>query len=268
MEELMDVQRRCTMILTSFPIFAALTGMLIGSHPFLGNEKTGLLNLRLLPEPPSQEKVPLSDALQHLGGSVSGGYVLFGSEIILKDGKEPTVTLEIKPGTDLDSALRGILDQVDGYGMEVVSDHLVDIYPRRFRNDPADALNLRVPSFSVVNTRAGAILASPERFIPELKDRLTPPLEPGMHRLELYVLALNQMGPLVTLQVRDATVRQILNAVSKATEGYGPPDEPQGWAYLFEPDPKSRVPKHSWKPLYSLPRDWRSRGKNTEDVPE
>lgn len=256
------------MILTWFPIFALLTAMLNGSQPFLGNERAELLNLRLQPGPPSQEKIPLSDALGHLGGLVSGGYVLFGSEIILKDGKEPTVTLEIKPGADLGSALRGVLDQLDGYGMEVVSGHLVNIYPRRFRDDPADALSLRVPSFSVASKRAGAILAAPERFVPELKERLTPALEPGMHRLELYVVALNQSGPLVTLQLQDVTVRQILNAVSKATEGYDPPDMPLGWAYLFEPDPSSNVPKHSWKPLYSLPRDWRSRSKNADDVPK
>lgn len=261
----MNVQRRCRMILTSFPIFALLTGMLIGSHPSLGDEKTGLLSLRLLPGPPSGEKIPLSDALQHLGGSVRGGYVLFGTEIILKDGKEPTVTLEVKAGADLGSALRGVLDQLDGYGMEVISDHLVDIYPRRCRTDPGDALNLRVPTFSVVGKPAGAILAAPERFVPELKERLTPPLEPGVHRLELYVVAINQSGPLVTLQLQNVTVRQILNAVSNATEGYGPPDIPQGWAYLSEPDPNSSVPKHSWKPLYSLPRDWRLRQKGADE---
>ena len=220
--------------------------------------KGALLNLPVGPAAQSQEKLPLSDSLGHLGGLLRGGYVLFGTEIILEDGKEPTVTLEIRPGDDLGSALRGILDQVGGYGMEVVSDHLINIFPRRYKVDLADALNLRVTSFSVVNTRAGAILATPERFVPELKDRLTPPLEPGEQRLELYVLALNQMGSMVTLQLRNVTVRQILDAVSKATEGYGPPDMPLGWAYLFEPDPSSNVPKHSWKPLYSLPRDWRS----------
>lgn len=202
------------------------------------------------------------------GGLVSGGFVLFGSDVILNDGKEPAVALEIKPGSDLGSTLHSVLDQIDGYGMEVVSDHFVNVYPRRFRGDAADVLNLRVPSFNLVNTRAGAILAGPERFIPVLKDRLTLPLEPGKQRLDLYVLGLNQSGPVVTLQLCYITVRQILNAVSKATEGYGPPDIPLGWAYLSEPDPKSNVPVHSWKPLYSLPRDWRARPKNAEEVPK
>jgi hypothetical protein len=70
---------------------------------------------------------------------------------------------------------------------------------------------------------------------------------------------MGQVGePGVTLQLRNVTVREILNAVAEATEKFPHSFYPLGWAYLFEPS-SSPVSKdqHSWRALSSAPRNWK-----------
>lgn len=206
-----------------------------------------------------KDVVPLTDALSFMGNWVRGGYVLFGVEVRLEGGKQPAVKLQVEPGARLGSILHALLLQLPRYQFEVVSEHLIDIYPVGAKGDPKDALNLRVPAFDVAGVKAGAILNSPERFIPELKIRLTPKPEPGKQILELYVGGY-QAGPPVTLHFRNVTVRDILNGVSKAMEETSLGSRPLGWVYSFERAPDPQIPLvHSWKSLYSLPYDWRSR---------
>jgi hypothetical protein len=73
---------------------------------------------------------------------------------------------------------------------------------------------------------------------------------------------MGQIGePRVTLHLRKATIREILNAVAQATEQFPPQYFPLGWVYSFQPDPTSPIGGlHSWKPLYSVPPNWKEQG--------
>src|SRR5208282_4603120 len=103
----------------------------------------GLLDLSVLPVEPRQA-ISLQDALAELGSSVRQGFVLFGLEEKLSEGKEPMVDLRINANTTLGTVLREILSQLPAYEMEVVSDHLIDLRPKGGRDDPDNVLNLRV----------------------------------------------------------------------------------------------------------------------------
>lgn len=85
--------------------------LLMGSTGLGGPHPVGLLDLPVQPTAPWQS-IPLGNALGQLGASVSDGYVLFGLEQRLVDGKEPTVNLNIKMETTLRVALGEILAQL------------------------------------------------------------------------------------------------------------------------------------------------------------
>jgi hypothetical protein len=216
-----------------------------------------LLGLPLFPVPLVRQNVPLTQALSDVGAYVRNGYVLFGVELRLKDGKEPTVNVNLKPGSTLGDALRQILQQAPGYTFEVVSEHLINIYPVGANQDPGDLLNLRVPRFDAVNAQLGDILTRPQEFIPELKARLVRrrPGEPGGYGLSV----LSSVGPTFTLHLRRVTVRQILNAVTKATEKFPAERSPLGWACTFKADPTLPAGGvYTWDVHWSVPHDWKT----------
>jgi hypothetical protein len=65
------------------------------------------------------------------------------------------------------------------------------------------------------------------------------------------------VGPLVTLHLRDVTVRQILNAVSKTTEKAAPKEGAWGWVY--SPVPKSPSIQGAvdyWRLFGTMPHNW------------
>ncbi|MEJ2010452.1 MAG: hypothetical protein P8Z30_20255 [Acidobacteriota bacterium] len=204
--------------------------------------------------------IPLSHALGQLGGCVEGGYVLFGLEQTLRDGKEPAIKisrLDIKQGTALGAALKQILRQLPPYEIEVVSDHLIDLYPKGAKKDPENLMNLRVSAFDTSDKDAYTILGNPRVVIPALDAALTPKPEPGKRLLTLYFGGYHPPGPPVTLHLKNATVRDILNAAAVASERFFPDKEPLGWVYTFDPA-KSLVSgyRYTWGTLYSLPNGW------------
>jgi hypothetical protein len=217
----------------------------------------------------SGDRVPFTLALQQLGGATRGGYVLFGIEVQTVDGKEPTVKLGIEPGTAFGDALRQLLVQVPGYRVEIISDHLVNIYPATAKGDPNDLLNLRVPRFDVESQRAGVILSWPERFIPELYQRLAANKTSGSgQHIDLYVGAV-AIGPEITLHLSNVTVRQILNAVTEAADANAGVEAPLGWECSYEAKAAAgRGVLNTWRLLTTLPPDWREHvGKSRQDGP-
>jgi len=215
------------------------------------------LDLPLLPTGPRQS-LPLQKALSALGQSPREGFVLFGLEERLRDGKEPTVDVHIGADATLGVALREVIAQLPPYEMEAVSDHLIDLRPKGAREDPDNILNLRVPTFDTASTAAYGILDAPRDFIPELNQALRPEPEPGKQVIELYFGGYHG-GPPVTLHLKNVTVRDILNAASVATEqSYGDhkPDAPRGWTFAFDPNPPSGKSKYSWRSFLCLPSYW------------
>jgi hypothetical protein len=216
-----------------------------------------VLDLPLLPMG-LRQSVPLREALSDLGQLPREGFVLFGLEERVTDGKEPTLNLDIKTDTTLRAALREILAQLPPYEMEVVSEHLINLRPKGAKEDPDNILNLRVRTFEAVSTAAYGILDAPRDFIPELNQALRPKPEPGKQVIELYSGGYHG-GPLVTLHLRNVTVRDILNATSVATEPSfddHKPDAPRGWICVFNPAPPAGNSKYSFRTLFALPSYW------------
>lgn len=219
-----------------------------------GNERA-VLSLGLFRAPIVRRGITVYQALRLVGFHLRGGYALFGVELRLRDSREPTVNLNLQPGRNLGDALRQILKQLPGYASEVVSRHLINIYPAAARDDPRDLLNLRIASFDVVAELPTDILTRPYDFIPALKARLGPPERSWTGRGFLT------LGPRVTLHLTNATVREILNAVSEAAERHLPKVFPPGWLCTIRPDPSSPTGgAYSWMPLFSWPDGWKKEG--------
>jgi len=176
--------------------------------------------------------------LSDVGIVVKQGYVLFGIEVHPKDGREPTVSLEFKPGMTLGEALNQIFQQIPDYRFEVCGAAPGERVSEGGKVDPNDVLNLRVARLDISNQEAAGILFRPYDFIPELKDRLSPP-KTGRPRPTFYMPpGLSGGGPKISLHLHNVTVRQVLNAVSEAFAANTSPSEtPTGWVYSFQPDP-------------------------------
>jgi hypothetical protein len=252
------------MVKTCFPfmLFAIfiLTLMTTGS----ANDKVPLLETPISPST-SVKSAPLSEALSTLGQNMEGGFVLFGLEVRLNDGIEPTVTIEGRAGMKLGDAIDQVLNQLPDYEMEVVSDHLIDLRPLGARKDTQNLLNLRIAKFDLESKRADMVFNAPRAVIPELNEALLPKVKPGEQMIFLIYRGY-QGGPEITLHLTDVTIREILNAASKATEPFfeqGQPGKaPSGWMYTFDPNPPKEHSQHSWRKLFGLPTGWRVVPKN------
>jgi hypothetical protein len=207
------------------------------------------------------KSITLVDALGELGSCVEGGYVLFGLEDVMRGGAEPRIViakLDIKEGMTVGAALKEILVQLPPYAVVAKSDHLVALRPSGAEHDASDLLNLPVPAFDVSDTDAYAVLGFPRHFIPALETALTPKPEPGKRLLTIYAGGgYYPPGPRVTLHLRNVTVFDVLNAAAAASEVAARDGKPSGWLYAYDPgQPLDSGRRHSWRLLYSLPRDW------------
>jgi hypothetical protein len=201
-------------------------------------------------------KEPLTAALRIVGLHLKGGFVSFGVDI--GGNAEPEVDVSM-PETTLGDALRRITSQAPGYGSEVVSNHVIEIYGPADRSaNQDDPLDLPIREFSVKDVPAMMILSSPPRYLPDLKSYLSKQhnevqcgsIGPG--------LGSDAMG--VTLFMTGRTVRQILDAVAEADASLPNSQrfrmEPAGWVYRRKHDPKLGV-IHTWSPMSFAPHDWR-----------
>ncbi len=197
--------------------------------------------------------LPFTQALGVVVSYVQNRYVLFA-----KDGQEPIVNVNLPPKSHVDDGLRQIMGQLPGYDYEVISEHMINIYPVGAKNDPKDLLNTPVPKFEGVDVDPGGVLTAPADFIPELAARLRPKTSAGPQPSGHGGSVFRSNVPPITLHLKNTTVRQILNAASEATEQFPPNHQPVGWTYLFQPDSTSPTGgKHSWAFLFSAPRNWK-----------
>jgi hypothetical protein len=180
-----------------------------------------------------------------------------------KEGKEPTVDLKLAEGATLSDALRDVMRQVPAYTLEVVSEHMIDIYPTGAKDDARDPLNLRVERFDFLDERPGTLLSRPEAYILELRVRLVqrtvgPPYPaeyPG-------IMMFSALEPRITLHLRSVTVREILNAASEAVQAFPPARLPSCWSSLLHPDLVWAVGgTYSWRPFGCVPKDWKKYSK-------
>lgn len=235
---------------------AAILGAAVQNRARAG--EPALFQLPLFPVHIAERNISLSKALEHVGVHVRSGYVLFGIEVQLEDEKKPLVSLDLPPGSKLGDALQQILRQLPNYQFEVVSPHLINIYPAGAKTDPQDPLNIRVDRFEITDEQASDVLAAPQLFIAQLQQRLTPPRVGAPQPSGSAGPRMRSSGPTVTVRLRNVTVREILNAITEATEQFPPQYAPVGWVYSFKRDPA--LPsggKHSWAFLFSVPHNWK-----------
>jgi hypothetical protein len=223
--------------------------------PLEGQQVT--LDAQMGSEALARRRIPLSRALRTVSIEVQKGYVSYGAEIYLAGGREPIVNLALQPDSTAQAVLSEIFKQLPEYRFRILSDHFVSIYPNAAISDPNDPLNLKIERFDVSGEKAGLILTWPERFIPKLKARLTPPSDRvGREKhIDLYVGPVAG-GPDITLHLENVTVREILNAVSEFTQRAGLTGTPLGWLYAFDPASTPNVGNvQYWRCLISLPHN-------------
>src|SRR5260370_7585896 len=99
-----------------------------------------VLSLPLFPASISRDNTTLTQALGVVGAYVQDGYVLFGLELLSKDGQEPVVTVNLLPNSHFEDGLRQIMAQIPGYGDEIISDHMFNTFPAEPKQNPAHLL--------------------------------------------------------------------------------------------------------------------------------
>lgn len=240
--------------LLAFVQFSVATAAAMAQAPPPG--KLGVMQT-LIEAPILTHRMKLTEAIMNGAKAMRRDYMVFGIE--LAPGDYPTEPMVI-PTPPVDGTvgeyLRDILRQVPMYEYEAISEHMVTVYPRGAKEDPNDVLNLRVPRFDVDSARAGTILGFPALFIQELRSRISPKT-PGQEQIIVFAGPVPP-GPEVTLHLRDLTVRDILNAVSVATEhpqGSSDNDYPFGWIYRTSTETGEKKPY--WGVTLSLPPNWR-----------
>jgi len=242
-------------------VLAALfSTVLLGWQVSAVASDAAVLKLTLDLPPGVRKATPLRYALQELSAHVQGGYVLFGAEIREVGGREPVLDLNVAEGETLSEALRDVFRQVPGYTLEVVSEHMINVYPRGAKEDDKCPLNLRVDHFDVVNQWPDMLFNYPETYIPNLAKRLVERTVGPPYPVEYpSIMTTGVLGPRLTLHLRDVTLREILNAISLATEENFPANmSPVCWASLFHPDAVWAVGgTYSWNHLPCAPADWK-----------
>src|SRR5690349_14876560 len=102
------------------------------------HDEQRILDLPLFPADIVRNHIPLTQALGVVGASIEGGFILFGLELNSKDGQEPIVSVDLPPGSRFEDGLRQIMGQIPEYEYEVVSEHMINIYPRGANKNPED----------------------------------------------------------------------------------------------------------------------------------
>jgi len=216
--------------------------------------------LPLSPTPFSQDAMRLTCALGEIGVHVQGGYMLFGVEMRERGGQEPVVNMKVPEGATLSDALRNVMSQMPTYTLEVVSDRMIDIYPKGAKNDARDPLNLRVGKFDFADERVDMLFNHPEAYSLELASRLLERRQGPPYPVTYpSVIAFNPLAPSTALHLQNVTVREILNAASEATGAYPADLSPLSWSSLFHPDQAWAVGgTYTWTGFTSCPRDWKN----------
>ena len=239
-----------------FLLFAAIIALGLRPRSVAGSSQAPTLNAVLRYRALFVRGIPLTEALRTIGADVEKGYISFGVEVYVTAGKEPVVDLDVPPGASVDDVRRQLSRQLPQYEFDIVSPHLVSVCPKVAMRDPKDPLNIRVLRFDANGEAAGAILTWPERFIPELRQRTGSQGGADNKHIDLYVGPV-AVGTAVKLSLRNVTVRQILCAVSEATEDTGPKDVPLGWEYSFDPQMMFKPGAvQSWRLLMTFPHNW------------
>jgi hypothetical protein len=207
---------------------------------------------------PVSHKAPLTQALAEVASHIHQGFTSFGMVVELP---EPVVEVYLPEEMPLDDAIHRIVSQASGYSYEMISDHLIDVYPVATRSDPDQPVNVRVGHLRLASTPVMDLFSDPARYIPELqafRDKGKP------------VRACGNIGPglsstssaRVDLDLHDLTVKQVLDSAAIADSSLRDQasirtQPPVGWVLRYKTDPLTHERKDEWSFIVTVPRDWR-----------
>jgi len=154
------------------------------------------------------------------------------------------ISLQLKD-TTVGEILTKLCEADPRYTYEIIDDVLIHVYWKGAKDDPSNLLNMKIHNFTVHgNYTPAAVILKTSQLAPELRDHLREkkkqfnaqrgivPASPG-HNMR------GNMTPEFHLELKDVTVREILNAIvlySRRVYLERPP-QPTGW----------RQPPTSWK---------------------
>jgi hypothetical protein len=232
-----------TKAIASLPILA------IGVVPISSQSPQAVLETHLFPAPITFHHDPLSNAIGRIGVLDVESFVVFGIEIEEQNGEEPKIEGEIPARATLRGALETVLGPLK-YTFEVVSPHLINVYPTGAKSAPNDILNVQVKNFNLSNVSPSNFLSNPPRYVSSVADALSRGKPKGCE----IGPGLSDRRPGISLQASNVTLRQAMNLVS--TESIGEAIEGKssalGWLYLHDRSPKAGAPADSWRVHYAL----------------
>lgn len=180
--------------------------------------------------------------------------ILIGLEKVAhrQNEKEKRFSLSLS-GATVGEILNGLCRQDPRYTYQIVSGHLIHVYPKKGLSDPAGLLSLQVSRFLIADKMLpAAIIQRIGKLAPELLSYMSNKqaeyyaqrglAPPG----SLGAIMSGNMNPQIHLDLHDVTVREILNAVvlySQRLNSQTPPDRtgnkipPTSWIYDFIIDP-------------------------------
>jgi hypothetical protein len=183
--------------------------------------------------------------------------ILVGFEEVAhtKGQKERTFSLSLEH-TTAGGVIMALCKEDPNYTFDVVAQRLIHVYPRNHDSDPAGLLDIHIRDFSVEGTMvpAAMIVRLPD-LAPELGSYLNAKMSEYYARRGISVgypgaIGHGNMDPQVHLQIRNATVQQILNRVtlySQTLYEQSNPDQtgnriqPTSWIYKFVIDPNAQT---------------------------
>lgn len=174
------------------------------------------------------------EALRRLKVSVGEEPLILTLEVVpFREKPENNLTLVLEHSS-VKKVLERITAQDPRYTYEVIDSHLIHVFPRGSTNDPDDLLNIKVKRFDVLAGSYDLLLKYPQYHIPELEVEL-------MRRSRAGGMAVSMLGggdvPKITLNLRDVTVRDILNSIALETLQFRTGrHNPTGWIYTFRID--------------------------------
>jgi hypothetical protein len=195
----------------------------------------------------SVKDVSIAGALQELKARVLEKNLIVTLEVAPFERKpEENITVAVS-----DCTVKEVLDRITRldprYSYSVFRGGLIHVFPVLARDDANDLLNTKVKAFTTSGVPYDRLLQYPNYYIPELGAELLRRSKAG----GVAVSELSSTGvPGVTVEVRNATVRDILNQISlNAAKVAKSPVVPTGWVYTFRVDKSVPLGGH---PRWSL----------------
>jgi len=178
--------------------------------------------------------VSIIEALRQLKASVGERTLILTLEVVpFEQEPEKNLTLALT-----NSTVKEVLDRITSldrrYTYRIALGEVIHVFPCGGENDPNDLLNTKVKAFTTSGVPYDRLLQYPQHYIPELGAEILRRSRAG----GFAVSELSSTGvPGVTVEVQDATVRDILNRIShEAAKLSGPRVVPTGWVYTFRVD--------------------------------